>query len=134
MVSIPIKRNNTYELPAVYPVLSVLLQDRQLNNIENCKQIRRLSNEHENIVDSFYVPSLLLSNVMSIVPKIDEIFYFLNLQNIDIDLFTETWLKNTIPNEVINIAGYHLYRHDRINRMHGGVCMFIKDSIILAKN
>ena len=31
---------------------------------------------------------------------------------------------------MVNIAGYHLYRRDRINRMHGGVCMFIKDSII----
>ena len=67
---------------------------------------------------------------MSIVSKIDEIFYSLNSQNIDIALFTETWLKNTIPNEVINIVGYHLYRRDRINRMHGGVCMFIKESII----
>ena len=46
-------------------------------------------------------------------------------KNNDHDLF-----KNTIPNEVINIVGYHLYRRDRINRMHGGVCMFIKDSII----
>ena len=67
---------------------------------------------------------------MSIVPKIDEIFYSLNSQNIDIALFTEIWLKNTIPNEVINIVGYHLYRRDRINCMHGGVCMFVKDSII----
>ena len=64
------------------------------------------------------------------MPKIDEIFYSLNLQNIDIALFTETWLKNTIPNEVIYIAGYHLYRRDRINRIHARVCMFIKGSII----
>ena len=71
-----------------------------------------------------------LSNVMSILPKIDEVFYSLNSQNFDIALFTETRLKNTIPNEVINIVGYHLYRRDRINRMHDGVCMFIKDSII----
>jgi len=57
---------------------------------------------------------------MSIVPKIDEIFYSLNSQNIDKALFTETWLKNTIPNEVINIVGYHLYRRGRINRMQDG--------------
>ena len=100
------------------------------HNAENCIQVRRLSNEHKNKLDSFYVPSLLLSNVMSIVPKIDEISYSLNFENIDIALFTETWLKSTIPDEVINIAGYHLYRRDCINRMHGGVCMFIKDSII----
>ena len=34
---------------------------------------------------------------MSIVSKIDEIFYSLNSQNIDIALFTETWLKNVRP-------------------------------------
>ena len=66
----------------------VQLQDRRSkHSVENCIQIKLL-NEHKNTLDSFYVPSLLLSNVMSIVPKIDEIFYSLNSQNIDIALFT----------------------------------------------
>ena len=65
-------------------------------------------------------------NVMSIVAKIDEIFYTItNFQKIDIALFTETWLKNTVPSAAINMAGYNLYRRNRINRMHSGVCVFI---------
>ena len=44
-------------------------------------------------------------------------------------LFTETWLKESIPDQSIKITGYQLFRRDRKNGSHGGVCAFIKDSI-----
>ena len=77
----------------------------------------------------YYVPSLLLSNPMSLAPKIDEIAHVVHQQNIDIALFTETWLKESIPDDPINIEGRQLYRRDRKNQEHGGVCLYVKDSI-----
>lgn len=78
---------------------------------------------------SYFVPSLLLSNTMSLAPKIDEIAHSLISNKIDVAFFTETWLKDSIPDEAINIADYQLFRRDRKLRTHGGVCLFVNNFI-----
>ena len=42
---------------------------------------------------------------------------------------TETWLKDYIQDTVVAINGYNLIRLDRRSADHGGVCMYIKNSI-----
>ena len=76
-----------------------------------------------------FVPNILLANVMSLTPKIDEIRVF--SKSIDIDLFfiTETWLKNTINDNQVTLSGYNLERLDRRIGVHGGVCLFSKIGI-----
>ena len=66
---------------------------------------------------------------MSLAPKIDEIALTITQQDIDIVFITETWLRQSIPNDPINIKGYQLFRRDRTNRLHGGVCLYVKNSI-----
>ena len=66
---------------------------------------------------------------MSLAQKIDEIAHVVHPQNIDIALFIETWLKESIHDDPINIEGRQLYRRDRKNQEHGGVCLYVKDSI-----
>ena len=73
--------------------------------------------------------SSLLSNPMSLAPKIDEIAYAVQQQNFDVAFFTETWLKESIPDDPLNIEGFQLYRRDRKNQAHGGICLYVKDSI-----
>ena len=76
-----------------------------------------------------FVPNVILTNVMSLTPKIDEIRVF--SKSIDIDLFfiTETWLKNTINDNQVALSGYNLERLDRRIGVHGGVCLFSKIGI-----
>lgn len=71
----------------------------------------------------------MVSNVMSLVPKIDEISYVVTLQDADIACFTETWLRDIVDNQVINIPNYTLFRKDRVFAQHGGVCLYVKNSI-----
>ena len=67
---------------------------------------------------------------MSLAPKIDEIAYAVQQQNIDIALFTETWLKESISDDPVNIKGFQLYRRDRKNQEDGGVCLYVRlDSV-----
>ena len=66
---------------------------------------------------------------MSLAPKIDEITYTLNSTNTDIAFFSETWLKATVPDDPIEISGYQMFRRDRTNRAHGGVCLYGKNSV-----
>ena len=65
---------------------------------------------------------------MSFAPKIDEIAHAVQQQNIDVALFTEIWLKESIPDDPIDIEGFQLYRRDA-NQEQGGVCLYAKDSI-----
>ena len=76
-----------------------------------------------------FVPSMLLSNVQSLAPKIDEIQHCISNANLDIACLTETWLKDHIQDSVIAINGYNLIRLDRRTVSHSGVCMYIKNDI-----
>jgi hypothetical protein len=66
---------------------------------------------------------------MSITPKIDEIRSVLSDLKTDIAAFTETWLKDSIQNTVIDIPGYRIYRKDRNGGLHGGVCTYVREEI-----
>ena len=76
-----------------------------------------------------FVPSILLSNPMSLEPKIDEIAHAITFMDAELALFTETWLKSSVPDEPININGYQIFRRDRVGWQHGGVCLYAKSSI-----
>ncbi len=78
---------------------------------------------------SHFVPAILLSNTMSLAPKIDEIAVFLTSNHIDIAFFSETWLKESVPDDAINITNYQLFRRDRQHKSHGGVCFYSNNTI-----
>ena len=63
---------------------------------------------------SHFVPSILLSNPMSLEPKIDEIAHAITTMDAELALFTETWLKSSVPDEPVNINGYQIFRRDRV--------------------
>ena len=42
---------------------------------------------------------------------------------------TETWLSENIHDSAVAFDGYSLVRRDRVNKLGGGVCAYIKSSI-----
>ncbi|XP_068671085.1 uncharacterized protein [Montipora foliosa] len=76
-----------------------------------------------------FVPSVLLSNTMSLAPKLDEIGVTVDTTPADICLFTETWLNESVPDKSLNLNGFQLFRRDRVGWEHGGVCMYVRNSI-----
>ena len=76
----------------------------------------------------FYAPKIMVSNVMSLVPKLVEAQEFLLRTQVDLAFITETWLKTTIANTVVDIPGYSIIRRDRMSNDHGGVCLYIKEN------
>ena len=73
--------------------------------------------------------SLFLSNVRSLLPKIDELESTLKLNSISLALITETWLNENIDDSAVNIENYSVVRRDRKNKVGRGVCTFIKSHI-----
>ena len=72
------------------------------------------------------VPKLMPTNVRSLAPKMDEISYFMLHNHVDLAFITETWLRESIPDSIIHIPGYTVFRRDRIRDNHGGVCIYVK--------
>ena len=68
--------------------------------------------------------SVVHYNVKSILNKVDIIQS--ELQQFDVISLTETWLDNTISDDEIIFNGLNLFRRDRVNDRHGGVCVFVK--------
>ena len=75
------------------------------------------------------LPSLILSNVMSLAPKIDEVRYCAQDANLDLICLTETWLQSHIEDNAVSISGFNLVRKDWQLGVHGGICVFVKNSI-----
>ena len=76
-----------------------------------------------------YVPSFLVSNVMSLAPKIDELRHVLQNANLDCVCITESWLRTHIHDNVVALKGFNIIRKDRVESEHGGVCVYVKDTI-----
>ncbi len=49
--------------------------------------------------------------------------------DVDITCITEIWLRNHIDDNIVNLSGFRLVRLDRTNGQHGGICMYVKNSI-----
>lgn len=119
---IPTETNNSILNPNTYH------KPRRSNrcNLVEIPTASLKKNESKNFA---YVPTFFLSNVMSLAPKIDEVRDVVRRGNYQFMGIVETWLQNHIHDNVINIHGYNLIRRDRINGQHGGVCMYIENSI-----
>ncbi len=76
-----------------------------------------------------FVPSLILTNTMSLAPKIDEVRYFVTSKKPDLAFITETWLTDSIDTCNLTIPEYNIVCKNRTSGAHGGVCLYIKNSI-----
>lgn len=64
---------------------------------------------------------------MSLFPKVDEVREFIFRRNITIAFITETWLKETVSDGVVDIPDIAVLRQDRKRDSHGGMCAYIKE-------
>ena len=65
---------------------------------------------------------------LSLVPKIDELHVYITNASFDILRIVETWPQNHIDDNIVSLPGYNLIRRDRRERIHGGVCVYIRNT------
>ena len=63
-------------------------------------------------------------NIRSLLKKIDENKILIHQNSFDILAISETWLLDKIPNELVNIPCFNVYRKDRLSH-GGGVLIYI---------
>ena len=49
--------------------------------------------------------------------------------NYNVIAISESWLNSSVINTEVEIAGYKLYRMDRLNKSGGGVCVYTRCSL-----
>ena len=76
-----------------------------------------------------YLPSFLISNVRSLVSKVDELATVALVNDVDMICITETWLSSSIPDSLISLPNFVLFRNDRTFSSGGGVCIYINNYI-----
>ena len=87
------------------------------------------SNFSDVTLDSYQVPSLLLTNANRIFNKLDELSILLKSKSFDIVAITETWLSDDIPDSVVHVNEYSVFRQDRNGAIGGGVMCYISKNI-----
>lgn len=75
-------------------------------------------------------------NIQSLLPKFGTIKTDLLSGDLDVISFSETWLKNSIPDGLLHVSNYDLIRYDRkslndkgLIKTGGGLCVYIKNGI-----
>ena len=63
--------------------------------------------------DAHYVAKILLSNGMSLVPKLTEVQEFIFRNEVGLAFFTETLLRESIADSVLCLMSYVATRHSR---------------------
>ena len=88
------------------------------SNSDNCTPNRNYNNlievpilNHENRRLSYpdlerHPLSFFLSNVRSLLPKVDELDAILKLNHTSLAFITETWLNENIDDDAVQIPGY----------------------------
>ena len=79
------------------------------------------------------VPSIIMGNVRSLLPKADELAALVRTQRVyresSVLVFTETWLTGLTEDSLVSLDGFHLVRADRTadtgKRRGGGVAVFV---------
>ena len=95
-----------------------------VNHINNHRQLKLISTSiHDQATirnNISRLPSFLLINARSLLPKIDELSLLISIHSIEFIAVTETWLNDTVPDQLIYINNYNIFRNDR-SYSRGGV-------------
>ena len=71
----------------------------------------------------------LSTNVGELDNKLDEMREVSVQNNAKVICVTETWLTMQVPDHIIAMPDYNVFRKDRAHAVGGGVCMYIHESI-----
>ncbi len=77
-------------------------------------------------------------NTRSLYPKLEEIVQINDNSQADVCIYTESWLTDCIPDGMIELDGYNLFRHDRDTTLGkqrgGGIVAYAKKHLDIIKH
>ena len=70
---------------------------------------------------------VLLLNARSLLKKLDELQILVANFSPDAVAITGTWLSVDVSDQFMNLTDYIRFRSDRVERLGGGVCLYIRE-------
>src|SRR5436190_22727871 len=71
-------------------------------------------------------------NSQSLLPHFFEFQAFFSKDtSYDIIALSETWLKPHVSDSLVQLDGYHFFRHDRLDKGGGGIGCYIRNGLTL---
>ena len=113
-------------IPVILPQPRVFVKDNKVANMKNCIEIKTYKTHKD--LSTISIPTILVCNIRSLAPKIDELGCVINLNSADVICVTETWLSEEISDSYVSLLNFSLFRKDRTTR-GGGIAMYVKSSI-----
>ncbi len=131
-------RNMSQTSPTMMKAIPTRISARRIKSYEKIptRSINRcnlipLCNTREKRPNSS-LPPILLTNVRSLLSKVDELDVIALLTSAHVISVTETWLTNAVPDRAVNIPNFILMRKDRSHcskSIGGGICAYVHHSI-----
>ena len=73
--------------------------------------------------------TLIHLNVRSLLPKLEELKFYLTNKKIQVFSVNETWLDSSIAANEIAFPGFNIFRRDRPKGSHGGVALYVRSEL-----
>jgi hypothetical protein len=96
---------------------------------QNIKHVNHNVLKKVHFQKQYDIPAFISTNVRKLDNKLVELQEITLLNNAKVVCITEMWLTMQIPDHIIAMPGYNLFRNDRTHTVGGGVCMYIHNSI-----
>ena len=79
----------------------------------------------------YFTSSVVYTNIASLNAKFNELCAFVSYEKPAFIFLSETWLSSALPDSIIAINGYTVFRSDRVGKRGGGVCIYISDAVLV---
>ena len=80
-------------------------------------------------MQELFISSVLYTNICSLLAKFNDFVSLVCVNCPDFILISETWLNKDLPDSIVALQDYELYRSDRKGKRGGGVCMYASRKI-----
>ena len=120
--------NSSLNIPVCQQNRRICIPDQSRKMSRNLVQFRR--GPTVTFSNKMFGPAIVLANMMSLSPKIDELRCFVNDKRPDLVSLTETWTYDSDAcDHHLQIPDYNLIPKNRTVGIHGGVGLYIDSKI-----
>ena len=70
-----------------------------------------------------------MANIRSTLNKLDDIYLSVLNGGYEIFAATDSWLDKNIPDNILNMPNFDLFRCDRVGRLGDGVCVGVNSTL-----
>ena len=73
----------------------------------------------------YFTGTIVYSNIASLMAKYTDLTAYVSHESPTFLALSETWLPAIVPDSLVSLNGYTMFRKDRYSGRGGGVCIYV---------